>query len=50
MTVPDLRSKQVKDMSDADMTDSIANGTKHYAYPHAFLHVGMTDGQIAGLV
>lgn len=50
MTVPDLRSKRMKDMSDSDMIDSIANGTKHYAYPHAFLHVGMTNDQIAGLV
>ena len=50
IAVPDLRSKRIKDMNDADMTDSIANGTKHYAYPHAFLHVGMTNEQIAGLV
>jgi len=50
IAVPDLRSKRIRDMSDADMTDSIANGTKHYAYPHAFLHVGMTNDQVAGLV
>lgn len=50
MAVPDLRSKRIRDMSDADMTDSIANGTKHYAYPHAFVHIGLTNEQIDGLV
>jgi mono/diheme cytochrome c family protein len=50
MAMPDLRSKRIKDMSDADLTDSIANGAKHSAYPHAFLHSGMTEDQIAGLV
>ena len=50
MTVPDLRSKSIREMTDAALTDSIANGTKHYAYPHAFLHTGMTSDQIDGLV
>jgi len=50
MSMPDLRSKRIKDMSDADLTDSIANGSKHFAYPHAFGHVGMTNDQITGLV
>ena len=50
MAVPDLHSKRIREMSDADMTDSIANGTKHYAYPHAFVHIGLTNEQIDGLV
>jgi len=50
LTVPDLRSKRIREMSDEELTDSIANGTKHYAYPHAFLHTGLTSDQIAGLV
>jgi mono/diheme cytochrome c family protein len=50
MKVPDLRTKQYRDMSDADMYNSIAHGTKHYAYPHAFLHIGLTDEQVQGLV
>ncbi len=50
MAVPDLRSRQIRDKSDAELTDSIANGTKHRDYPHAFLHAGMTSDQIASLV
>ena len=50
LAVPDLRAKRVREMSDAELTDSIANGTKHRDYPHAFLHIGLTSNQIAGLV
>ena len=50
LAVPDLRSKRIKDMSDADMYSSIAQGTKHKEYPHAFLHIGMTEEQVQGLV
>jgi mono/diheme cytochrome c family protein len=50
MAVPDLRSKRIREMSDAELTDSIANGAKHRDYPHAFLHTGLTNDQIAGLV
>jgi mono/diheme cytochrome c family protein len=50
LAVPDLRSEAIRKMSDAELTDSIANGTKHRDYPHAFLHTGMTSDQIAGLV
>jgi mono/diheme cytochrome c family protein len=50
MTVPDLRSKRIREMSDEEIADSIGNGTKHYAYPHAFLHIGMTNDQITSLV
>jgi len=50
LTVPDLRSKRIKDMSDVDLYNSIANGTPHKEYPHAFLHTGLTEEQIQGLV
>lgn len=50
LAVPDLRAKRVREMSDAELADSIANGTKHRDYPHAFLHIGLTSDQIAGLV
>lgn len=50
LTVPDFRSKRIKDMSDADMYNSIAQGTQHKEYPHAFLHTGLTEEQIRGLV
>ena len=50
LAVPDLRSEAVRKMSDSELADSIANGTKHRDYPHAFLHTGMTSDQIGGLV
>jgi mono/diheme cytochrome c family protein len=50
LTVPDFRSKRVKEMSDADVYNSIAQGTQHREYPHAFLHTGLTEEQILGLV
>jgi mono/diheme cytochrome c family protein len=50
MIVPDFRSKQIKDMSDRDIYNSIAHGTQHKEYPHAFLHTGLTEEQIQGLV
>jgi mono/diheme cytochrome c family protein len=50
LAVPDLRSDAIRKMSDAELADSVANGTKHRDYPHAFLHIGVTSEQIAGLV
>ena len=50
LAVPDFRSKRIVEMSDADLFNSIANGTQHKEYPHAFLHTGMTEEQIKGLV
>jgi mono/diheme cytochrome c family protein len=50
LSVPDFHSKRIKEMSDADMYNSIANGTKHKEYPHTFLHKGLTEEQIQGLV
>ena len=50
LDVPDLRSKRVVEMSDTDIYNSIAHGTQHKEYPHAFLHIGMPEEQIQGLV
>ena len=50
LEVPDLRLKRIVEMSDADIYNSIAHGTQHKGYPHAFLHIGITDEQIQGLV
>ncbi|MFI5096033.1 MAG: c-type cytochrome [Candidatus Acidiferrales bacterium] len=50
LDVPDLRSKRIVEMSDTDIYNSIAHGTQHKEYPHAFLHIGMTEEQIQGLV
>ena len=48
--VPDLRSKEVQDMTDEDMYTSIARGTRHKAYPHAFELRGMAKEDIKLLV
>ena len=50
LDVPDLRSKRIVEMSDTEIYNSIAHGTQHKEYPHAFLHIGMTEQQIQGLV
>src|SRR5208337_752773 len=50
LDIPDLRSKRVVEMSDTDIYNSIAHGTQHKEYPHAFLHIGMTEEQIKELV
>ena len=44
----ELRSERIKGMSDADIYNSIAHGTQHKEYPHAFLHTGLTEEQIQG--
>ena len=50
LAVPDLRAKRIVEMKDAEIYDSIANGSKHKEYPHAFLHIGMKEEEIQGLV
>jgi len=50
LDVPDLRSKRIVEMSDTDIYNSIAHGTQHKEYPHAFLHIGLAEGQIQDLV
>ncbi len=48
--VPDLRSKEVQDMTDEEIYSSIARGTRHKNYPHAFEMRGMTKADIKLLV
>jgi mono/diheme cytochrome c family protein len=50
MTVPDLRSKRVRQTSDEDLYAATAQGKGHTSYPHAFLHKGLTEQQIHDLV
>jgi cytochrome c553 len=50
LAVADLREKIYVDMSDAEMFDTIARGTKHKEYPHTFLYTGMNEQQIHSLV
>jgi mono/diheme cytochrome c family protein len=50
MKVADLRSKNIQQMSDEDLYSTIAHGTNHKSYPHAFLHTGLTEAQVRELV
>jgi mono/diheme cytochrome c family protein len=50
MPVPDLRSKQIRSMSDAELYETIAKGTKHKEYQHAFLYTGLTEADIHAIV
>jgi cytochrome c6 len=50
MKLSDLRSEQVQKQSDDDLFRSIAHGVRHRQYPHAFLHRGLTEAQVAKLV
>jgi len=46
----DLRSKQVVEMSDEEMFETIGRGVEHKKYPHSFLYTGLTEQQVRGLV
>jgi mono/diheme cytochrome c family protein len=50
MHVPDLRSEQIHSMSDRELYETIAKGTKHKEYQHAFLYTGLTEAEIYGIV
>jgi mono/diheme cytochrome c family protein len=50
MKVTDLRSKQVRQMSDEELYTATAQGKAHESYPHAFLHTGLTEQQIRDLI
>jgi cytochrome c6 len=44
--IPSLTSDDAKKLSDADLTDAIANGGKNKKASHAFQAKGMTEDQI----
>jgi len=48
--IPSLVSDDAKKMSDADLTDAIANGGKNKKASHMFAQKGMTPDQIKALV
>ncbi len=50
MKVADLRSKSVQQQSDDYLYAATAEGKNHKAYPHAFLHKGLTEEQIRDLI
>ena len=47
---PSLVSAEAKKLSDADLTDSIANGGKAQKPAHAFAKKGLTADQVKALV
>lgn len=50
MKIPDLRSKEVQQLTDKQIFDTIAYGTGHKQYPHAWVDKGMTGVLISDLV
>lgn len=50
LKAPSLVSEEAKKMSDADLTEMIANGGKEKKASHAFSKKGVTEGQIKALV
>lgn len=48
--IPSLVSDQAKQLSDADLTDSIANGGKDKKAAHAFANKGVTPDQVKMVV
>jgi len=50
LKAPSLTSDEAKKLSDADLTDMIANGGKEKKATHAFSKKGVTDEQVKALV
>ncbi len=50
MGLGDLRSPKIQGQSDDELFQTIAYGTKHKQYPHAFLKRGLTEEQIRQVV
>ncbi len=50
LKAPSLVSDEAKKLSDADITDMIANGGKEKKATHAFSKKGVTDDQVKALV
>jgi mono/diheme cytochrome c family protein len=48
--MPDLRSKSVQSLTDAQLAESIGKGTNHKVYPHVFLQKGITQAQVNEVV
>lgn len=50
MPMSSLRSKEVQSMSDEQLFNTVAYGTKHKEYPHAFLYHGLTENDVHSIV
>ena len=50
LNIPNLASTAVQSLTDAEIYDSIARGTRHKEYPHGYEFRGMTKADINALV
>ncbi len=50
MNIPPLYSDQVQKLTDDQMFDTIANGTTHKEYPHAFAKKGVSGLEIREII
>lgn len=48
--IPNLAAPAVQSLSDSEIYESIARGTRHKEYPHGYEFRGMTKSDIASLV
>jgi mono/diheme cytochrome c family protein len=48
--IPDLRSKEMRSKSNTELFETIARGTEHRAYPHAYIYRGVQATDIDDLV
>jgi mono/diheme cytochrome c family protein len=48
--IPDLGSRAVQSLTDSEIFDSIARGTRHKEYPHGYEFRGMSKTDIGSLV
>ena len=50
MVIPDLRSREVQQLSEEQIFETIAYGTGHKQYPHAFVKRGMAPATVHEMV
>lgn len=50
MNIPSLGSPDVQKLSDDELYATIANGTSHKQYPHAFANKGVTGAEIRQII
>lgn len=48
--IPDLRSKTIVKLSDEQLFNAIARGDAHKSYAHSFLHQGVSEEELRGIV
>lgn len=48
--IPDLRAKAIVSLSDEELFNAIARGNVHKSYAHSFLHQGVSESELRGIV